>query len=74
MLTSAGCWSDSGLLMETGEEHNNLERLTALGCQRLTWFSSVTMSSKLFGLNAIAETTFNYFFDNWRRTLNRPLL
>jgi hypothetical protein len=42
--------------METGVEHNNLERLTALGCQRLTWFSSETMSSKLFGLNAIAET------------------
>jgi DNA-binding PadR family transcriptional regulator/tetratricopeptide (TPR) repeat protein len=33
-----------------------------------------TLSSKLFGLNVIAEAAFNQYFDNWRRSLNRPLL
>ena len=33
-----------------------------------------SLSSKLFGLNVLAEITFNHFFDNWLRSLNRPLL
>ena len=33
-----------------------------------------SMSAKLFGLNVVAEVAFNHFFDNWLRTLNRPLL
>lgn len=31
--------------METGVEHNKLERLTALGCQRLTWGTFAILSS-----------------------------
>lgn len=32
-----------------------------------------SLSSKLFGLNVSAESAFNHYFDNWRRSLNRPL-
>jgi hypothetical protein len=33
-----------------------------------------SISAKLFGLNVVAEAAFNIFFDNWLRSLNRPLL
>jgi DNA-binding PadR family transcriptional regulator/tetratricopeptide (TPR) repeat protein len=33
-----------------------------------------SLSSRLFGLNVVAEAAFNIWFDNWRRSLNRPLL
>lgn len=33
-----------------------------------------SISAKLFGLNVVAEAAFNGFFDNWLRSLNRPLL
>jgi hypothetical protein len=39
-----------------------------------TVLSLRALSSRLFGLNVVAEATFNQFFDNWRRSLNRPLL
>jgi len=32
------------------------------------------MSSKLFGLNVVAEAEFNAAFDDWLRSLNRPIL
>jgi len=32
------------------------------------------MSSKLFGLNVVAEAEFNAAFDDWLRSLNRPVL
>lgn len=33
-----------------------------------------SISAKLFGLNVVAEAAFNTFFENWLRSLNRPLL
>ncbi|MFZ0319527.1 MAG: hypothetical protein WAL56_10415 [Candidatus Sulfotelmatobacter sp.] len=33
-----------------------------------------SMSARLFGLNVIAETEFNAFFDSWFGSLNRPIV
>lgn len=33
-----------------------------------------SMSARLFGLNVIAETEFNAFFDSWFSSLNRPIV
>jgi hypothetical protein len=33
-----------------------------------------SMSARLFGLNVMAETEFNAFFDSWFSSLNRPIV
>ena len=33
-----------------------------------------SMSARLFGLNVIAESEFNAFFDSWFSSLNRPIV
>ena len=33
-----------------------------------------SMSARLFGLNVVAESEFNAFFDSWFRSLNRPIV
>ena len=32
------------------------------------------MSSRLFGLNVVAEAEFNTAFDDWLRSVNRPIV
>jgi hypothetical protein len=33
-----------------------------------------SMSARLFGLNMIAESEFNAFFDSWFSSLNHPIV
>jgi hypothetical protein len=47
MQLAQGCWPDFGLLTETSVEHNKLEMLTALGCQRLRRHHTFGIKTKI---------------------------